>query len=470
MRRPSFPATCRTLLVAASLSACGSGGTSPTPVDAGREASGHPDAGHPDAAKPVRDAAVHDAIRGAPDARERDATSAHDAARAVDASDAAFLDIGPDGGWIIAPHDPAPAVVDYGGTVLASPVFTAITFPAFDLTTEAQALVSELGGTAYWTSALGEYGVGAATATAPIVLTEAAPTSIDDPTIQTWLASNLGANPPFGAPTASSVYVVFYPSSTAVTLLGAPVCQHFGGYHNTVTLGSGPYSGTTVAYVVIAECASGQAEAISLSETVAHELTAVATDPYPLAAPAYDSVAPADEVWTLVTGGGGEVPDLCSTFADSYFVPTGLPYTVGRVWSNLNAAASHDPCQPSPTGEVYFNAAPHQPDSVTLTVQSSVYQVHGVLTPLNVPKTIEVDLFSDGLTPAWTVAAGDLSATLGGGPYLKFSWDATTGQNGTKLHLTVTPLQQDTYGGELFEITSTNGTTTRRWYGAVGQQ
>ncbi len=136
----------------------------------------------------------------------------------------------------------------------------------------------------------------------------------------------------------------------------------------------------------------------------------------------------------------------------------------------IPATGSHDPCQPALPGEVYFNAVAHLPDTVTISSGGALYQVRGVLAPLNQPTTVEVDLYSDGSTGSWTVAADDLSSTLGGGPYLSFSWDATQGNNGTKLHVTITPLEASTYGGEPFEITSTLGTTTKHSYGVVGQQ
>jgi hypothetical protein len=471
-----------TLTLALSLGCGNSGGSPMTATDAGNDAkrpgdSGHTDAGHPDAERP-------DASHPLEDAGERDtgghdaAAEAHDDAQGADAhiadgsaSDAPFDSIGPDGGWLVAPHSALPQVIDYGGAVIVAPVFTSITFAGYDQTTAANAIVDGIGASGYWTSAVTEYGVGPATSTTPVALTELAPTSIDDPGVQTWLAGQLeSAMPLLPAPTGNSVYVIGYPAATSVSLQGTPVCQHFGGYHNTLALTSGPYSGAVVTYVVVGECDFGQGTAIGLSEALSHELTAVTTNPSPFNSPAYANVDPVDDVWALLAG-GGEIPDLCTPFVDSTYIPAGFPFTVERVWSDANANAGHDPCQPAATGEVYFNSAPQLNDSVTITPGGGIYQVHGVLTPLNTPKTIEVDLYSDGPTSGpWAVAADDLSSVLGGGPYLSFSWDATTGENGTKLHLTITPVAASSYGGEPFEITSTLGTTKKVWYGAVSQQ
>jgi hypothetical protein len=58
-------------------------------------------------------------------------------------------------------------------------------------------------------------------------------------------------------------------------------------------------------------------------------------------------------------------------------------------------------------------------------------------------KTIEVDLFSDGDTGGpWTVMADDVLSTMYGSyglkPSMTFAWDRTAGENGEKLHLTIT--------------------------------
>ncbi len=63
----------------------------------------------------------------------------------------------------------------------SSPTTTRPTRPA------SPTFVNKVGATTYWSTATSEYGVGAATATAPVVLTETAPALLDDSTIQTWL-------------------------------------------------------------------------------------------------------------------------------------------------------------------------------------------------------------------------------------------------------------------------------------------
>jgi hypothetical protein len=199
------------------------------------------------------------------------------------------------------------------------------------------------------------------------------------------------------------------------------------------------------------------------------------TDPLPFTAPAYDTEDGADLIWAVEGTGGGEIGDMCERNPSSLIVspsafltPPGYAYEVQRGWSNAAAAAGHDPCQPTPAGVPYFNATAQLNASVDLLGSPT----EGLLIPMNTPQTVEVDLYSDGPLAGdadWTVSASDLSNLLGGGPYLSFAWDATTGKNGTKLHLTITPRARTAYGGEPFYIVSQQGTVTNYWMGFVAQ-
>jgi len=379
-----------------------------------------------------------------------------------------------DGGWLIAPHYPMPTVTDYGGNVIAKPVLTAVTFPHYDLLAEAQQFVSSVGSTPYWASVVGEYGVGPGTANPPIELTETPPVSIDDSAVQTWLAGKLdgaAANAAFGTPTSQSVYVIFYPTGTSVTLQGLMSCVEggFDGYHNSVQLTAGPWSGLNVTYAVVPECAYMVTAAESLSETASHELIEATTDPLPLTQmPTYASTDENDIVWDIILG-GGEVADMCAQNPNAEFLPAGFIYPVQRSWSNQAALAGHDPCQPAQAGIPYFNSIPRLNAAVNLTYQGQIAPTYGLSIPIGGKETVEVDLFSDASISDWTVSASDLSEDVGGGPYLGFSWDQTTGNNGTKLHLTITVLKAGVFGGQPFEIASSTGSLANYWLGFVGQ-
>ncbi len=140
--------------------------------------------------------------------------------------------------------------------------------------------------------------------------------------------------------------------------------------------------------------------------------------------------------------------------------PMRFAYGIQRSWSNVAVNGSHDPCAAPLPSQAYFNSLPVLNDSVSILYGGTSHSTKGALIPVNQSKTIEVDLFSDMPTMPWTVSVNDLSGLGGGGPHLSFSWDATTGQNGTKLHLTITVLPgtgTSRFGGQAFIINSTNG-------------
>jgi hypothetical protein len=375
---------------------------------------------------------------------------------------------GPDAPWVIAQHPAMPQVESSGGPVLASPVFTSITFPKYDLTSVVDALISTVGSTPYWTAATSEYGVGPGSSAMPVHLTEPAPGTIDDFAVSAWLAAKLdGTHPEFGTPTSNSLYVVYYPSTTTVTNPGLGTsCVDFRGYHNDVQLSGGLWSGLDVAYAVVAECAF-TALGMSVLDTVTgvttHELAEAVTDPQVSSNPAFSEIDFDQVVWSDLSH-GAEIGDMCERLPGSFFTPPSYPSVVQRMWSNTQGGLGHDPCQPAPANEVYFNAAP------VLTDDVDNGSTKGVLIALHQNKTVEVDLYSDGPMAPWTVSAKDTFLDLlGGGPYLSFSWDATTGSNGTKLHLTITPLAPTQFGGEPFVIESTDGTSKHLWFGYVAQ-
>src|SRR5262249_30081313 len=139
----------------------------------------------------------------------------------------------------------------------------------------------------------------------------------------------------------------------------------------------------------------------------------------------------------------------------------GFDYTVQRVWSNRQASAGHDPCQPALPGEVYFNASPVMTDTVDLGLEMG--KPKGVAIPLGQSKTIAVDLFSDGPTSGpWTVSAEN---AFPGEPYLGFSLDETTGANGDRLMLTITLLQAPPHNFAPFFVKSSLNGHDNYWIG-----
>ncbi|HEY3817424.1 MAG TPA: hypothetical protein VGL81_09650 [Polyangiaceae bacterium] len=393
-----------------------------------------------------------------------------------DASDA-----GADVGYP-APHYAMPQVVNvFGGNVLATPKIYLVYYPGYPYTLQLQAMAAALGPSTYWAAITKDYGVGAISVAGGLELTgETPPAAVQDSDIQAYLGGKLTSGA-LGTPDPSTIYTIFYPSTTTITLpQGGPFgtatsCKTFGGYHSdfalSVTDGGQPQN---FAYAVIPTCTGldGLTEQDGVTGAVSHEWIEAATDPFPStdnsADSAYAQVDYDHFVWELL-GGGGEVGDMCVGEQAPFYEPTDVGFTAQRIWSNSSAKAGHDPCVPNVPGTTYFQSAPRLTQNITFNspLLGGTLDTQGVTIPVGQSKTIEVDLFSDGPTSGpWTVSAVDaLASELGTAPTLSFKWDKTQGQNGDKLNLTVTVTAADTAfsGGHPFVITSTLGTQKNLW-------
>jgi len=105
-------------------------------------------------------------------------------------------------------------------------------------------------------------------------------------------------------------------------------------------------------------------------------------------------------------------------------------------------------------------------DTLHGSSDGQAFTSEGVHVGLGQSVTIPVELFSDAETSAtWSVVAHAVPAAN-----LSFMWDATSGQNGDVLNLTVTRNADDPtlQGVDAFIITSTLGMRQSAWVGAVG--
>jgi hypothetical protein len=382
-----------------------------------------------------------------------------------------------------APHPDLPQLVNLaGGKVLTTPKVFLIFYPGYPYETQLQAMAQALGKSGYWGDTTSEYGVGAIQYAGMIELTgETPPAMIQDADIQTYLAGKITSGA-FGTPDPETIYTIFYPSTTSVTLpsgiLGnATSCTTFGGYHQDFTATPMGGSPTNFAYAVLPLCAGegGMSQIDLLTGALSHEWIEASTDPFPVtnngADSAYAQVDDDHFAW-LVLGGGLEAGDLCVGEYNAFFKPMDVGFTVQRTWSNMLAKQGHDPCAPDLPGVAYFNSAPVLDTTVSLNTSiTGPLTTKGVKIPVGQSKAIEVDLFSDGPTAGpWTVSATDFIAEfLGGAPSLDFKWDKTEGKNGDKLHLTVTVKTAEPIfgGGHLFVITSTLGQAKSQWAGLI---
>jgi hypothetical protein len=319
----------------------------------------------------------------------------------------------------------------------------------------------------WWTAVGSEYGVSQPTSSPLITVFEAPPTAITDDEIKAWLATKLdGTHADFGAPDPNALYTIFYDYGTTITYQpGYDSCTQFGGYHEEVTVGT-----VTVAYVVMPRCTAfvpGATDFEGMTGAASHEWIEATTDPHGRTEPAYLFVDTDHLVWRAFPG--AEVGDMCEFESTAFFFDAAFGYEVQRTWSNLAAAASHDPCVP-PFSAPYFNSAPVLLDDVTIDFgdPSGPEPTKGVKIAVGAKRTIDVDLFSDApTTGAWTVDAFDVFALLGGPTSLAFSFDKRTGRNGDVLHLTITVTGLGAGGGSEFMLRSTLGSITHYWYGWV---
>jgi hypothetical protein len=335
-----------------------------------------------------------------------------------------------------------PVLQKASGSVLGSPRFVPITFGEDPRGEAFQKLVAAIGTTGYWKQVTKEYGVGAATSAPPVSIRSRAPASIDDEAIQAWLGSLLdGTHPEVPPPDASTVYLVAYPSGTRVSRRGAIGCEHLRGYHGEAKTAAG----VPFAYVVLPRCDGGFDE---LTRAATEQLIAVATNPYPVSAPAYASV---DERFQAWLGDGAEATDLCKGSSDRAQVGD-LGIAAARGWSNKAAAAGKDPCVPAPGA--YFNAVPILPDMLEIPFRAR--HVPGVRVPDQGERTIVVRLYSDAPMKAWVVEVTH-------GPGIEARLVPTSGKNGDTLHLTFRSTNR-ARGTEVVTLTSMRGDTRKGSY------
>lgn len=343
-----------------------------------------------------------------------------------------------------AAHSPLPQVTYQGGGVLQSPEVVTITFPGDTLAQQLEAFDDGVLQTCWWDAVRAGYcetngtncvGRGSVPAKAHVELTTAAAASYTDSstggasTLQQFIQQQV-ASGTFPAPDANTIYVIYPPSSTTITLDGTSSCANggFGGYHNSTAVTPPGGSNTWVSYAVVMRCTPSIADA---TFAASHELAESATDPhvgqnqvgYYLPMSNLD-----DAPWNLL--GGGEIGDLCVDFTglnqDHTTATLGsTSWTVQRLWSNSNAAEGLDPCIPMPSTETYFNLAPAAGNGV---VQLAVGQ----------SATYTATAFSSGPMNPWTIEGLDLAQAQGGTEVVQVSLSAGSAKNGDTVNVTVT--------------------------------
>ncbi len=362
-----------------------------------------------------------------------------------------------------APLHP-PLVESSGGPVLKKPVFVPITFTGDDQVDPIEDFIASVGCSAYWRSVVSDYGVGDAYSVAGVHLTDAAPSSIDDSAIGVFLRNKIVSKELPDAVQNQTLYVIYYPDTTDITLQGEHSCSSFGGYHNEFKMSDG----RTVPYAVIPRCgASGQLGGIdALTGTSSHELMEAATDPLPMSNPAYQFTESAGLAWDLA--GGGEIGDLCEFNSDAFFLPSDYPFYVQHQWTNHAAFFAHDPCQPNTN--VYVAAAPVLTDTISFDFGGGPQSAPGVKLALNQTTTFDVTVIADGpWTSTVTIDAHDAAHFFGGNTALTFVVTPTQANVGDTVKVQITRVgSNNQFGLEPFTLRATTQGTTRSWWVVVG--
>ncbi len=358
-----------------------------------------------------------------------------------------------------------PQVITFNGPVLANPEVYPVFFSQDATNTAFVSALTDftqnITASAYFAAATAEYGVGPGTGGPVIQLAEAAPATIDDSAIQTWLAAKFAAGAPFPKAGPNTLIVLYYPAGTTITLEGSSSCSTFGGYHNGTVVGGGQ----EIAYAVVPRCDSTVDTATGAGS---HEVIEASTDPYPMDNPAYAQVDDADIYWQLLLG-GGEVGDMCAQFPNVFTTFPPFNYVVQRTWSNAAANAGRDPCQPELPGEVYAGAAPVLPDMSPLNTGGQPVNVRSITIPVGQTKSIPVDVFSEGPTSGpFTFTAVDPAPMLGSPQLLDLTVTPSTGVNGDVAMVTIDVLQAGPGNVELFYVTAVQGSSQAIWFGTVG--
>jgi len=356
-----------------------------------------------------------------------------------------------------------PLSASLGGPTVTNPVFIPITFDGDDLRDPIEDFIASVGCSSWWNAIAPDYGINDAYSGTPVHLSQTAPTTIDDSQIAVLIRDDIKNNTLPAAVPNQTLYVIYYPDTTDITLDGEHSCQSFGGYHNEVSLGAGQ----SVPYAVIPRCTSGGlGEQDQITGTTSHELMEAVTDPFPMSNPAYLFPEPNGVAWAL--GGGGEIGDLCESNLDSFFTPTDYPFTVQRIWTNHTAYFAHDPCQPSQT--TYFGAAPVLADTISYDIGFGPQTTMGVALALNASTTISLNLIADAAwTTPITVTVHDASHYQGGNTALNFNLSPAQGNVGDTLQLQITRIGTNTQiGMEPFVIRAQSQGISRSWWAVVG--
>jgi hypothetical protein len=359
-----------------------------------------------------------------------------------------------------------PQLIGSDAGIIAQPRAVAVTYDGDTLRSDVETMISNLGATPYWQTTTSEYGVSRLSALAPIHLNETAPTLFDDNDIQTFITTHLNAaDAGWPMPDGQTIYALYFPATTQVTLGGMHSCQTFGAYHSSYRL-----NGVKVAYAVMPRCPGAPSVPLIatdlqlLTGVTSHELIEAVTDidgtGYSLPPPSHIAFA---------TFAGAETGDMCEFNSGAWILDPDLNVTVQRTWSNQAALAGHEPCVPAPSQTSTY-AVPVFTEMVPITFSGAALMTPGVSLGMGESATVPLLLVSSGPTQPFTVTAIDRMQFDNLGQSLRFDFDRNSGVNGEKIYLTITRVGDDpNFGGAMpFLIQGSVNGSSSSWFAVVG--
>jgi hypothetical protein len=289
----------------------------------------------------------------------------------------------------------------------------------------------------------------------------APPAMLRDADFKALVAKNAGNAWP--AATDQSIYAFFLAPATSLNMGGDACSQGIGGYHSEATVG-----GTHVAYAVVPSCTFGRGQSAPQQSTasMSHELDESVTDPRTNSNPAYIGFDNDHFSFDWFQSFMSENGDACELFRSSFYedMEGSFAFYVQRTWSNMSAAAGHNPCVPAAPGP-YFNVTPLNLSKVTVDTtplgpgNSGTVSTTGVQIALGQSGTVELAYYSDAPTPTpWTldyIEGGPINPVRT--PRLTVTIDKPMGTNGDHATATVKVNARGPLKAELLTFRSTLG-------------
>jgi hypothetical protein len=366
----------------------------------------------------------------------------------------------------VVPKPTFPEVQSRGGPVIKDPKVVAIVFAGDPLATSITDFTAKVSASSYWKDVGKEYGIGAMTARETIVVQEAAPAAITSDGIEAWLAAKLtGGTPAFGAPDASTLYAVYYPATTKITMDGAgqlgQSCEGYGGYHFEIDAG-----GTQVGYAVLPRCS----DIAELTVAASHEYFEWASDPFPKTKPAFNKLDDAHWAWqaTMI----GELGDLCTFLDRDNLHPADIGFDVQRQWSNKASLAGKYPCAPAKSAP-YLQAITTAEDDAIVPSYDYNGKVENIKTKAvrvepGKSRTVDILVYSDqtaaDVVPLRAMSYEEFYAGRGGGQPsgYTFTLDKTHGKVGETVAVTISAPDEPAYD-LMIMLSYTSQTSAHYW-------